>query len=517
MKSEQLIGLAKRLELRVATERVLEDVLSNHQYGEHLDRYTFVHSVIENRPDLRKLLLSEDSSSRVTARQQLFKDLPTDISLLHGLAVVFREKAASLMNTGQRNGRVPTISAALWGLVLSSKAFWKDFCKNREDFDITKQNGFLEKAAESILRPHSAQAGLDYAAKRFESAQVHVKCLNLWRQTPQDVIERLSECNLSFSDSNPLLHLGYDKTKIEIMNRIASGMLDNFATILVEEASQLSEQGLDRLPAGIRKNYDAAIKHLLPFLGFAISESRISHAALCYYSEWCGDLYIKEELTEARKLVAQAEPVANKLALISNKGQGYLPENRILSRHYLLRGFYAEDEDTAIQQYRIALEWDPTNDHAEKLLSERLAGRALKPALDEFQRGNHNAALRALDKAESQNSESTLTDTAKEAILFEIIRTRFHVYIDRAFLHARSNSYDEAANDLKQAMEFAYHPDDQVEARKSWSMIMASQAVFWVNTYPYDSNARKEAKKQLEQALEIDPDNNYAKDNLGRI
>jgi len=518
MKAEQLIRFAKRLELNVATKGLIENNFPNHQDGEDAGRYTFVHSAIENQPDLINLMLSEDFSLQRSAQQRLFENLPTDIAFLHGLAVMFREEAINIMKSGRCDERLETVSVALWGIVLSSRVFWDDFCGRRHNLDAAKQDDLLERVCGSILIPHNTQGGQDYAAKRYDSSRVHLMCTNLWRKTPQAFVEQLNKFNLFFpTEANTLPFLDFDETKTGIMNRTASGLLDDFTASLVEEANQLVEQGLDYLPAGIRKNYDAAIKHLLPFLGFDIGESRISHATLCYYSEWCGDLYVNKDFVEAQKLVAQAGPVVDRLASISSKGQGYLPENIILSRHYLLRGFYADDEDTQIQQYRIALEWDPTNVHAENLLNERLAARILKQAYEELNSGNHSAVLRELDKAESQNSESTLVDSSKEAILSEINRTRFQVHIVRAFGHAKSYLFDDAANDLKQAMDFAYHPDDQVEGRKSFSMIMALQAVFWVKSYPYDSNARREAKKQLEEALEIDPGNDFARENLGRI
>lgn len=357
---------ADRLELQVATSRLLAFLFPDDEPPLDPGRYRFLDRIVERRPSLRRSLLDDEGSAVGREWAQVLDEHGAHVSLLHGLAILHREAATRSTARGAPDEGYWTVATALLTLLFSTERFWGSFWSGwywgAEDRD---RDDLLDACLRSVLAVHRTLGQKAFAAGRFDEAGLHLRCLDACRSGPDALASMLERRGIS-------CRLPIDGARLARAQEIARRLMDEWCGEVVHEAERAANDAdaLARLPEGVRQDYGAGIGHLQPLIDLGVPHVAVLRASLRWYNDWCYDLYVKRQLDEIRDVMAAARQVADLLAPLCTPVHGHLPENQALSTHYMIRGFTADGEQ-ALAEYRQALIWNEANDNAEQLLRDQ--------------------------------------------------------------------------------------------------------------------------------------------------
>ena len=236
--------------------------------------------------------------------------------------------------------------------------------------------------------------------------------------------------------SNAVSDIAHDKNKIKESSSGNTDLPETYYWNAVSEAQTIVENAdaIKVLKKGIRMNYEGGIRYLDAANTLNNPIQRVLQTSLTWYNDWCYDLYVTQEITGIKVLVQQAHELARKLAPLCRHSIGYRPENQVLSQHFLIKGFVADDPEEARQNYQEALSWNPANDNAlllfHKTVKEQLM-RRLHEAKSYSQQGLFTEAYSLLDKIKGQDKE-------------QVRQVRAAVYFQHATSLAARGEYEEA-------------------------------------------------------------------------
>ena len=456
----RLESLADGLERQLTSGCLLEALFDEPDPGSaDACRHQILAAPASGREGLREALV-ERQAARVRSEWSrcLNEDKP-DVRFLHALAVAYWERALRASST-----EPPwRLSAALWGALLSCERFWNDFSQarltdrgtdGRRDLDETEQERLAESVARSILSVHTTLGAREFAAARHGQAAVHLGCVEMWRRGPSAATQALEERGIAFP-------YRLDRTRGERLSALASRALRAWCDSLTRDAEKALQdaEAIKALPTGIRQNYAGAIAVVEPFVAMGIPAAPVLRAGLSWYNDWAYDLYTLRDTGQIQKLMAPARRMADQLLPLCTKHQGHVPDNQVLSMHFLLRGFTIEDDPKAAQrEYEEALEWNPGNTNARNLLGDtmqRVVAKGLKTAMECLETGKYEEARRILDGVEETSEDN-------DALRAEVTRARAVACFREGRSLARDGRFKDALKLARQASSL--QPGEEVLA-----------------------------------------------------
>jgi hypothetical protein len=122
----------------------------------------------------------------------------------------------------------------------------------------------------------------------------------------------------------------------------------------------------------------------------------VSRTGLQWCVEWCYALNSRQEYEHISDVLKSADQFVRRLIPLCVKGRGHKPENQLLSKYFMFRGFVAWTFTERSRGYDEALEWNPQNENARTLrdklritalVDDLLAATGSKPG-NERTRGN---------------------------------------------------------------------------------------------------------------------------------
>jgi tetratricopeptide (TPR) repeat protein len=366
--------LARHVHQQLVTAHLLEYLFPGFDSTQaSLERYSLLAKAIDAAPRLREVLLSNGSGighewGRVLTSHE------SDVQFLHALAVLYRERAASASTESPGGTDRWRVGTALWAVLLSSTEFWRYFSPDRvtdspsgrRSLTDTEQEAVFDRAVQIVLSIHGREGRRAFAAGRYETAAIHLRCLELCRSGREQLLEALSNLGQPCK-----LHV--EENQLRRVREVAGELLDDWGAGLVREAEKASDdpEAIRQLPEGIRKNYEGGLQCLEPFIRLNIPVSRVLRASLHWYNEWCYDLYPTKNFDGIKTLVQSAQTVADRLIPFCIRMRGQLPENVELSKHFFFRGCVSDAErapEQALEYYEEAIAWNPANQHANQFL-----------------------------------------------------------------------------------------------------------------------------------------------------
>jgi tetratricopeptide (TPR) repeat protein len=395
---------ARRLELRAASARLAGHLFpSCSESCTPSGRFKFLDTALATDAALLRAVL--DGNQSATGRQwsAVLSKNGANTEFLHGLAVLGWEEARASLAQGKVDARQWTISTLLLCLLFSSEEFLVEFSDDRF---VSRQGGsriaidhpqdLVQQAlVRSILSLNSSEAKQHYRQKKWDSARTHFQCVDLCTKGAKEMIASLRGIGMPFA-------LKVQETRIDKVKEIAAALLDDWGVSLVRDATKTAEDpdAIRRLPKGIRKNYEGAIRELEPFIRLGIPIPRVLRASLEFYNTWCRDLYSASEIDRIRKVLEPAKKTAEQLMPLCTKGRGHQSENQILSEYWMLQGFTSQKPDAGQTEYEQALEWNPANSNAEDLLGgavQQVENRHLDNAIACMEKKQFREAYEILD------------------------------------------------------------------------------------------------------------------------
>ncbi len=368
---QKLEQFSHRLELHIATQTLIRSCISS---GVEIcytpGRYYFLERVIEQHAPLLSALLNNDGSliqQQWQSALALSSSQP-DVCFLHGLAVIFHESALAKSALLESTSSLWQLNIALWMLLLSAREFWNYFAQTRVNpdngelrpLDTEKQDILLKAALQRILPMHSTAASQAFAAGDYVETGKHIRCLDLCRKEEAAFVSLLHEYHINY-----VLHT--DKTKIELIKSYAGQVFMDWCDKLLQEAEQIlnDAEAIEKLPNGIRKNYEGAIRHLENFLHLDVDEIRVLRTCLVWYNDWCYDATAVLTTDDAFfvSLVQKASKIAARLVPLCRKGREFehKPENQTLASHFSYQALASDNIRQAITLCDEAISWESCN------------------------------------------------------------------------------------------------------------------------------------------------------------
>jgi tetratricopeptide (TPR) repeat protein len=422
MNMEHLEEMALKLELQQATGHLIAYLTDSTIEIENAPgRYNYFSELLKERPVLSQALVDDDQSriqgewSKVQAAYQ------TDMRFLHALTIVYWEAALAKLAQQQAAEKEWLIATGMWIMLLSYDAFWDYFSQDRWTdkhgervvLGVKNQEELRQDIVNDILTLHSTTAKQFFAAGQYDQARIHIRCLDMCREKSKQFFSSLRQYGVPFiTDLN-------DRT-LEWISTQAFKMLDEWCVALVADAEKETNdaEAIKKLPKGVRLNYSDGVRMLQQFIVLRIPIVRVLCASLGWYNDWCYDVYVLKDTQQLQQLVQAAREVADQLIPLSEKGKGYTQENKLLSKHFLLRGFVQDDPAQAVKQYEEALAWDPTNQNAQELCEQANVSLYIEPALEYAKNNEFDKAHQVLDEAERHLKDPEPIQRMRAAVYF---------------------------------------------------------------------------------------------------
>ncbi|MGI5168551.1 hypothetical protein ACQEU3_29815 [Spirillospora sp. CA-253888] len=557
---QALDELARGLELEVCVDRLLaclfpggRQAKEDRQDGpmpERAGRHRPLEAVIEADDALRGALLADDPPAVSTAWERCLAARAGDLDLMHDLAVLYRERA--LRETG-RDGRDgghgdERLAAAtlLWSLVLATR-------------DVPDRA--RERIAGELLDLHAVRGARALAAGRAATARLHLRCLDACRTGPEAAAALLADLP---SGLGVRYGPAADPGRFAAIARLAGAALDHWSANLVEDAERAvnDPDAIDRLPQGVRADYESGIALLAPMVRLGVPARPVLAAGIGWHNDWCYCLYSLKDFTGLRRVLESGADFAARLAGLCVPGEGHRRENQALSVHHMFRGVVAPTDGEAVADLEEALRWDPVNQNAVDLLAQSLlregdvlAGQGrFAAALEKGERARevapHNeqaasfvremsgysaeegtyAAIRAAREHLTARSHdralqalAAVPDTSRFATMVRQLRVEAHLGKGVALAGEGprdSGRLGQAATELRRAMRLTDRDEDRDLIRRHLATVLSGQAVSLVEEAAPprgpvgglpDVTAR--ALRLLDEALELDPSNASARRN----
>ncbi|MFC9974785.1 hypothetical protein ACFVH6_28170 [Spirillospora sp. NPDC127200] len=380
---QALDELARGLELEVCVDRLLAclfpggrrdegDGRDGAAMPERAGRHRPLEAVIEADDALRGALLADDPPAVSTAWERCLAARADDLDLMHDLAVLYRERALREIGRGghsgghsgghgggrgdERGDERLAAATLLWALVLATR-------------DVPDRA--RERIAGELLDLHAAQGARALAAGRTATARLHLRCLDACRTGPEAAAALLADLP---SGLGVRYGPAADPGRFAVIARLAGAALDHWSANVVEDAERAvnDPDAIDRLPQGIRADYEAGIAVLAPLVRLGVPSRPVLEAGLGWHNDWCYCLYSLKDFDVLRQVLESGAGFAAKLSALGVPGEGHRRENQALSVHHMFRGVVAPTDAEAVTVLEEAVRWNPVNHNAIDLLVQSL-------------------------------------------------------------------------------------------------------------------------------------------------
>ncbi|WP_067489640.1 hypothetical protein [Actinomadura hibisca] len=548
---QALDELARGLELEVCVARLLACLFpgapatgeDDEAMPERAGRHRPLEAVIETDDALRGALLADDPPAVSTAWERCLVARAHDLDLMHDLAVLYRERA---LREGGRDDEHLAAATLLWALVLATR-------------DVPGPP--RERIAGELLDLHAAQGARALATGRTATARLHLRCLDACRTGPDAAAALLADLP---SGLGVRYGPAADPVRFAGIARLADAALDHWSANLVEDAERAvnDPDAIDRLPQGIRADYESGIAALTPMVRLGVPTRPVLVAGIGWHNDWCYCLYSLKDFEALRRVLDSGGDFASRLAGFCVPGEGHRHENQALSIHHMFRGVVAPTDTEAVGDLEEALRWNPANHNAVDLLAQSLlkegdvlAGQGrFAAALRKGERARelapHNeqaasfvremsgysaeegtyAAIRAAREHLTARSHdralqalAAVPDTSRFATMVRQLRMEAH--LGKGVTLANEGPRDsrrlgQAAAELRRALTLTDRDDDLDFVRRQLSTVLSGQAVSLVEEAAPPRgpaggmpDVAAHALRLLDEALELDPSNASARRN----
>ena len=379
----------QQMEMHAAIRRLLFHLGGHPDTRYTLGRYHILANVIKSHPELHAALLSESDVQIQGAWWEALHSAANDIRFMHGLAVIYQEMAqANLAQPDDKLNDSVKIGTALWALLLCTPDFWSYFSpariastdSKREALTVQQQNELLTTTLEDLFSWHSREGKKALAAGSSDRAHLHLFCLDICRKGDKALKHLLDSQHIPYQ-------FALNSQQIGQMTKLAGQYLDAWCDFLLEEAKCIvtDPKEIEKLPAGVRSNYQGGIAYLEPFIELNIPVASVLLASLTYSNTWASDIH--RELDRQYQgsivpfsalrpaissIVHAAIPTADQLAalFVKDKGSAFKPEVQAIGTHLYYRAIIAENGERAIKICDEALSWEPGSDWHQRLRQE---------------------------------------------------------------------------------------------------------------------------------------------------
>jgi tetratricopeptide (TPR) repeat protein len=106
-----------------------------------------------------------------------------------------------------------------------------------------------------------------------------------------------------------------------------------------------------------------------------------------------------QEHEHIKIVLRSASQFAKDLMPLSAQGRGHQPENQVLSKYFMFRGFAAKDPDEQVRELDRALYWNPNNDNAKDLRYDLSIGQLITQGFAAADEKRYPAAIEHLRSA----------------------------------------------------------------------------------------------------------------------
>lgn len=434
--------LATRLELRLCVERLLTRLsLGTPGLPERPGRHRVLAEIIQHSPLLHRSLLGDNENYTLTAWQDCLAERGTDLRLQHTLAVLYRERA--LADDAQDNLLV--LASALWALLLSTPAFWE----RASERVLAVRTELLNSIAGQLFGRHARAGRRALAEQRPDAAGTHLRSLVAARAGADELVEILKTAGLPY-------HQTIDPELMTRVSAVADGVLADWSADVVRAGEQALDDpdAIAALPKGISRNWEGAVGVLRPFVRVGVPVAPVLRTGLEWHVDWCYALYGLQEHDRIKTVLRSASQFAKDLMPLSAQGRGHQPENQVLSKYFMFRGFAAKDPDEQLRELDRALYWNPNNDNAKDLRSDLEIGHLITQGFAAADEKRYPAAIEHLRSA--LNLEQEQDKRAKIIKNLAAIHNEAGVdVIERTAAHRErfSKALDEIIAAVKQRMD----------------------------------------------------------------
>ncbi|WP_211771001.1 hypothetical protein [Kutzneria sp. CA-103260] len=408
-----LVVRAEQLVLSTCVNRLFQYQFPGDGTREHHGRHHLLERALSGDGDVLFALLDENRHGALAAWDRFLPERGVALPLRHTLAVVHRERALATPDAAA----ALVTATLLWSRLLSTEDFWAGMSEAiRGD-----ERRLRTEVMRELLSEHSVRGQRALAAKDKTTAKAHLRCLVECAGDGMAVDEALTRAHLPIPVPD-------DPKRFADVAAVAKEALDGWVGDLLDAARAAADdpKAIAAQPKGIRRDYKSGIEVLRPFLGLGIPVRAVLLTGLGWYNDWRSDLGHRGDWDDQAEVGVAATPLADDLESLCGKEKMLDVANQAISRHHMFLGTPLEDQAKSISSYEQALDWNPGNTDAERLLTKSLLARArqrvrkgstsaaradLRRALD----SNPPPGVRADVEAELVNIETTsvLLDLAK--------------------------------------------------------------------------------------------------------
>lgn len=252
----------------------------------------------------------------------------------------------------------------LWRHLLTDGAFWTNFAAAGA-ISPAEAAAVRDRIEAEIFDCHREQAHLYLAASDAEGCRVHLSCLQGWDQPPK------MQFLIPDSVSPPRPEPSFSLDRAGALNTRATAAFDAWVDQVSWRARKLRDDpaARDRLPPGMKCDYDAAIK----MVGQALEAVPEHHRLCMFLAEQHADcafaLVGAERREDARDKLRSAIPIVRRIANEKFRGKRLTgPDGDLIRRVFDYAWKLETDDRSLIPLLREYLHWNGPDADAERQL-----------------------------------------------------------------------------------------------------------------------------------------------------
>ncbi len=344
-------------------------------------RYPQLGAAVAASRRLQEALDADAHDQIIEAWAECTREHDRDDGLWHAVAVLCREDA--LARAAGRAGVTAalTTATALWALLAAGSA-------EAERMEVV----------EELLNDHKARMTQALARNDLETARAHARCLNAVGQGVQPTRALLAGGAFEAMAAR----IGADRG-FEAVARSSQDLLEKWGAERLTAAELLltDKAGVQKLPPGIDRDYESAIKELEVVLTLGIGLKNVLCTAVAWHNNWLNCMYQMGRGDSMKPVVASSGRYADVLAAQCTPGRPHLRENQELGEYFVFMGFHLIDTAPvrSIGYLETARSWDSNNISAPGLIKSaqrRIEDQTLDKGTAALDRGDFDQAERLL-------------------------------------------------------------------------------------------------------------------------
>lgn len=290
-----------------------------------------------------------------------------DVELWHTVAVLCREDALSRAAGADGSTQARITATAIWMLLLAEPAL-NDLLENH-GLAAGDDASFHQEIADELLGEHKARSTEALALGDVKTAQAHLDCLDAVRGGLATTRRLLADGHLT-----SIADLAGTEAGFAPLAARADGLLKEWGAERIAGARRLLEDpaAISRLPSGIDRDYESAIKDVEVVLGLRAAPLAVFSTALEWHNKWLFCLYQTKRRDSMRSVLQSAARFADVLLSLCTPGRAHLQENQALGQYWVYWAFVVleDDPEQGIAHLERAREWDAQNASIPGLLSD---------------------------------------------------------------------------------------------------------------------------------------------------